>query len=64
MMNTSGIIPKKPFAEPDIRAGKTYVVSFTAEGPKTANTPILQIMIRRTKGISLKRIEGTLKKYF
>ena len=62
MMNTSGIIPKKPFAEPDIRAGKTYVVSFTAEGPKTANTPILQINNNKMKGIILNNIDGTLMK--
>jgi hypothetical protein len=64
MIKTSGIIPKKPSAEPLMIAGRIDAASFKAEGEKRVKTPILQIRISKMKGISLKSIEGTLKKYF
>ena len=64
MTNISGIIPKNPSAEPLMIVGKIDALSFIAEGENKVKTPILHMRISKTKGINLKSIEGTLKKYF
>lgn len=46
-MKTYGIIPKKPFADPDIKAGNSEELSLMADGENKLKIPILQIIISR-----------------